>query len=307
VLSVRSQEVPVAALEDTANVVLQTIFFHRALGPLLPSVRFLSRWGVRLSVIGDEQLDQLVARVIDEFPRVAEAVSPSTKRYRMQVAFYNNVKRGSFLGISTGTDKKVWERWSISILAHSGPVLASPLGGLVVPTPPVPPTLPALAHPPSGPSASAMQDTSASSNPFSKRLDEDDDDDDVRNLKRTSTALPEHLHMVHSEPLAAQMGMQGAIMAVASRAASRLSHMPPIDFDTDKSLFYKFEVFFPVLEERKVAKASVPPPVPKDEASGAAAPASDGMSSIAAALGTRLASVARFIQSGPPSLLSGSS
>jgi len=145
---------------------------------MVPQVRELDEWGVRFCAAPDPGLDAFIERFVTGIPAQLHTVGPNLERVQFVISLYKNVKRGSFLGISTGVDKRVWERWCVSLLVNSGgtmpmrggsatgldastasaaalgrgagsPRPASPYAGgapeLVLPTPAVPSTAPAAA------------------------------------------------------------------------------------------------------------------------------------------------------------------
>lgn len=119
------QELPAAALEDACRVVIHSILFHRALGPMTPKVRELDDWGVRYCSVPDEELEAFVDSFVEQVPSQLRKVGPKLHLVRFQVALYRKVKRGSFLGISTGVDKRVWETWGVSLLSNAGETMPS--------------------------------------------------------------------------------------------------------------------------------------------------------------------------------------
>ena len=314
-----AQELPAAALEDACRVAIHSILFHRALGPMTPRVRELDDWGVRYCSVPDGALDAFVDSFVEQVPSQLRRVGPKLHRVRFQVALYRKVKRGSFLGISTGVDKRVWETWGVSLLSNAGETmpsmsLASSLGpslgsrrgragagaetsaigsGAAAPVSPVPATSigPASAGPAGvgiraksdhtiGRAESPLRLGGTVTAPMARRGTAGDgrpppvrqgaeeagrtgrgppaeqawadggggleasDATERSSLAATPSVTSASHARVLSEARAAHEALSGIVAAVASQAAARTAHVPPIDFDAPAPFFYKFELEF---------------------------------------------------------------
>lgn len=117
------QEVPAVCAGDALRALLSAVLFHRALGPLKPVVRTVPRLDVAYSAATSSEVDAVIDAAVAESASVLEPIAPDMQRLRVVLEFYTLERRDSFLGIALTSDKVVWERWAITILAsESAPV-----------------------------------------------------------------------------------------------------------------------------------------------------------------------------------------
>lgn len=267
-------ELPEGVFVEACQALIHTVLLNRALGPLRPELREIDTLGLRYACLNDSSLVSLVDNFLATLAKRTEVIGPNLRRTRFSVVFVAQVSRGSFLGISTGTEKREWERWNFSVLSNSGEVAPQPSSA----------ANPSAAAPHHRASASSSSSSSSSS---------------LESLGSESSAV--------RQALIAREAIEASIASIASLASERTAHIPAIDFESKFALFYKFELQLPPPAPAPApapAAAAAPAPAAASSSSAeASGEASTAAPSSSQALPVRwLGDMASFLRRGPPSM-----
>lgn len=308
------QEVPEAYFDASCRLIIQTVLFNRALGQLLPKICEIESLGLRFCAIPDDGLQALVDGFLAALRTSMVEIGPNIRRARFAVSFYKHVSRGSFLGISTGTDKREWERWQISVISNNGEFLPP----VAVASSPgegthssggerwLPGALPSLPTDLAGTAPSSSTTVLRTEPSAAARASAPDtrvgDGSEVAAASTSGPAFaPDHASAASSgadsvascrsmaarQAVALRETLETAVLQIAAMASERTAHVPPIEFDSRFSLFYKFTLL------------ASEPPSPAITKPGAAETARHPA-------GTRwLGDMANLLKNGPPMMLRG--
>ena len=115
-------EVSSYLLPESLQIILHTLLFIRAPGPVRPSTIHctnLSLSYTRISNVPD--LDSQISSLLTSVQTKLQPVGPELTKATISVSFYDLRSTSSLFGLVSGTEKVYWEKWSLPLLVNLTP------------------------------------------------------------------------------------------------------------------------------------------------------------------------------------------
>lgn len=112
-------EVDAFQVKETLRILLHTILFNRALGPVTPREYDSDLFDITYVRCGSVEADKTIEEKIELFVQSTKHVS-SSELHRGQVllSFYERKVKRSFLGLLPSEEKIYWEQWVFPVLIN---------------------------------------------------------------------------------------------------------------------------------------------------------------------------------------------
>ncbi|GMI37114.1 hypothetical protein TeGR_g13466 [Tetraparma gracilis] len=115
-------ELPLFLARESLSLLLHSLLFLRAPGPVLPSSVACPNLALSYSKIGRvEDVDRQVAGAIDSFLGALTPIGPELSKGVLSLSFFERRVSKAFLGLVSTEERVVWEAWSLPLLVNSTP------------------------------------------------------------------------------------------------------------------------------------------------------------------------------------------